>query len=283
MFTRLRGMERSDLTFAAECSRAAGRVSATIEQFESFLFYNSTDCFVAENNQGLVGFCVAVRYGRCGFLGVVAQGGVKVRSVVERELLEHARAHLAEYRCEHIIVESGHSIVPAFKNAGCISLGRILRFVGHVYARSHQHVRPMRLQDLSTIAALDRHCFRADRWIYLERKYSLAPQFCKIIETSRTIGGYIMGHRAEGVLSVGPWVVSSTVDCPADLLEGLALEAIGETMFIEVLETNCGAVELLRAMGFVELPDWAWRLRLGPRSAVGLGESLYAIGSPFMG
>lgn len=92
-----------------------------------------------------------------------------------------------------------------------------------------------------------------------------------------------MARRASGVAAVGPWVVSPNVDCPADLLEALAVETRGEKLLVEVLETNCGAVELLRAMGFVESPESAWRMLLGRQSSIGLADSLYALGSPFTG
>ena len=280
---RTREMARSDLGFAVECSRVAGRASATIEELEGSLLNDAQGCFIAENCHGPVGFCVAARYGKCGFLSAIARGGFRSIAIVERELLEQATAFLLNHGCDSIVAQAGHFIVPSFKSKGFQNHGRVLRFTGRVKSRSHQHIRAMKPQDLSAIGNLDKHCFRADRSSLLERRYSLTPRFCKIFETNGTIGGYIMAHKAKGVIAVGPWVVSSTVDCPMDLLEGLALEAEGERLFVEVLETNRGAVELLRAMGFVESPEWGWRMHLGPRTGVGLDNALYAIGSPFTG
>jgi hypothetical protein len=283
MTTTMREMKRSDLFFAVECARAAGRISVTAEELESSLLYDANGCFVAESGRGPAGFCIAGCYGKYGFLNAIAQGGIRGKAIVERRLTEHAVAYLSKCGCEHTFADAGNFLVSTLKSAGFMKLGRILRFVGSIYARCHQHVRAMRPQDLSAIGALDRHSFGGNRWYFLKRRYSLTPQFCKVLDTSGTAGGYIMARRARGAIVVGPWVVSPTVDCPTDLLEALALETAGEKLLVEVLETNRGAVELLRAMGFIESTEWTWRMRLGPGTNAGLANSLYAIGSPFIG
>ena len=283
MLGRMREMDFSDLAFAVECTRARGRISETVEEFKGFLLHDAKGCLVAEQGRRPVGFCIATLYDTCAFLGAIALRGIESEAVVERELLDHAVGYILSCRSKHIFAEAENSSVPTFESAGFIKLCRILRFVGNVYGRTHQHVRAFRSQDLSAIIDLDRHSFRANRWYFLERRYSLAPQFCKVIEMNGRIVGYITAHSGKGVVTVGPWVVSSKVDCPADLLEGLAMEANGERLVVEVLETNRGAVELLRAMGFTELPESPWRMLRGRWSNVGLADSLFATGSPFIG
>jgi ribosomal protein S18 acetylase RimI-like enzyme len=283
MLKRIREMKYSDLAFAEECTRTVGRISETVEELESLLMYDAKGCFVAEHGQRRVGFCIATCYGKCSFLSVLAERETDSEADVERELLDHAVRYLLSCGSESIFAEAGQSSVSLFDGEGFAKLCRTLRFVACAYARSHQNVRAVWSQDLSTIDGVDRHSFRANRRFFLERRLSLTPQFCKVLEMNGRIGGYIMARRGRGAVAVGPWVVLSNVDCPADLLEGLAVEAMGERLLIEVLETNDAAVGLLRAMGFIESPDPTWRMIHGRWSNVGLSKSLYAIGSPFTG
>jgi hypothetical protein len=283
MYRRIREMKCSDLAFAAECARAAGRISETVEELESFLLCDINGCWIAQYGKKPVGFSVARSYGKRGFLGTVALNRINRKAVVERELIEHAVGYLVNGGSENIVAEAGVGSVSVLERAGFMKLCRILRFEGVVYGRSHQHVRELRPQDLPVVIGLDRAHFRADRSYFLRRRYSSSPQFCKVLEMNGKIRGYVMARRGNGMVPVGPWVVSARVDCPADLLEALAVEAGDEKLVLEVLETNCGAVELLRAMGFAESPETIWRMHLGRQISAARAESLYAIGSPFMG
>lgn len=283
MFKRIREMKCTDLAFAAECARATGRISETVEELENFLLCDPRGCWIAEYSRRPVGFCVARSYGKCGFLGAVVLDGIRSHPATERELADLAVRYLGQGGCENIFAEVRESSVAGFERAGFVKLSRILQFTGNVYGRSHKHVREPRPQEFSAIVGLDRHAFRASRLYFLGRRFSHAPQFCKVLEMNGKIGGYIMARRADSIVPVGPWVISEDVDCPADLLESLALEAGSEKLVIEVLETNKGGVELLRTVGFVESGGSTWRMLLGPHTNVGQADTLYAIGSPFMG
>jgi hypothetical protein len=279
----LRQAEVLDLPFIANCFQAEGRASATIEELKNLLLFDYNGCLVAEDGGDPLGFCYALRYDKCGVLGLVARGGVNCRVVVVRELLEQASEYLLNRGCERLIADVSDAVVSAFERAGFFKLGRILQFAGTIYARTHHHVRPMRRKDLRSITALDSLCFGANRRFIIERRFSAAPQFCKVLAPNRTTGGYVMGRRIGNSVAIGPWVMWSRDDCPMDLLEGLAVEAAGETLVIDVLETNRGAVKLLRAMGFVESISSVWRMQFGSRSNLILTNTMYAAGSPFMG
>lgn len=283
MFKRIREMKYTDLAFVADCARSTGRISETVEELENFLLCDAKGCWIAEYSRKPVGFCVTRSYGKYGFLGTIVLDGMKSHPAFERELLDHAVKYLVQGGCENVIAEVREGSVSGFERAGFVKLCRVLQFAGNVYGRSHKHVRALRPQELSAVVGLDRHFFRANRLYFLGRRFALAPQFCKVLEMNGKIGGFIMARKTDGIVPVGPWVISEDVDCPADLLEALAVEVGSEKLVIEVLETNRGAVELLRTMGFFESPESTWRMLLGPQTSVGQADSIYAIGSPFMG
>jgi len=283
MVNVIREMKSTDLEFAAECACAAGRSSETVEELESFLLRDPGGCWIAQCGRKPVGFSVARWYGKSGFLGAITLSGISGEKAVERQLLDRAVKYLTVMGSETMFAEIEPRSAGVFERVGFVKLCRILSFTGNVYGRSHNHVRELRRQDLSFIVGLDRISFRANRLYFLGRRYTLTPRYCKVLEMKGRIVGYIMARRGNGVMPVGPWVVSASVDCPVDLLEALAVEARDEKLLIEVLETNSGVVELLRTLGMVESPEPTWRMLLGGRSKVGTSDTLCALGSPFAG
>lgn len=280
---RIREMRCSDLAFATECAQASGRISVSSDEVESSLLCDGRGCWIAEYGRKPSGFCVSRSYGKSGFLSEFVLGGARRKADIERELLDHAVKYLTHGGNTNIFAEVEGDSLSVFESAGFSKLCRILQFSGNVYGRCHQHVRRLKPVEISAIASLDRHSFRANRLHFLGRRYLSTPEFCLVLESNGKIGGYIMARRANGGVVVGPWIVSPDVDCPADLLEALAVEAGGAKLLLEVPETSIGSVALLRALNFVESPEPIWRMMLGSPSIVGQSESIFAIGSPFMG
>jgi ribosomal protein S18 acetylase RimI-like enzyme len=276
-------MRRSDLAFAAECARASGRITESAEELESFLASDPRGCWIALERLHPVGFCVARSYATSGFLGAMVVDHARNPRQLEMDLLERAVKYLKSFEVDNFYAEVPHTSVKSYERAGFVKVARIVGFDGKVYGRSHWHVRGLHPTDLTEVLGLDRHAFRANRLALLGQRLAVSAKYCKVLEANGKMGGFIMARRGSNGIAVGPWVVSSDVDCPADLLESLASEAKGERLYIEVLESNTAAVELLRTLGFAESTQEIWRMRLGKPTSVGQASSLFAVASPFMG
>ncbi len=142
----------------------------------------------------------------------------------------------------------------------------------------------MRADDLDVVGQLDRAAFGADRRFYLERRLSLEPGLCRVLEDRDEIGGFIMGRRIDDYVWIGPWIVRPGVARPGDLLENLAAAAGGEVnQRLGVLETNEEALATVRSFGFAERADPPWRMVLGPAAPLGAAPGCFAIGSAAKG
>jgi len=279
----IRLMQPSDLDFAAGCTAREGWASETRQEFEGFVAYDPSGCFIAEVDGWQVGLCVATPYAGFGFVGELIVIEAMRGHGIGRRLLEHAVQYLHDGGAQTVYLDGVLAAVSLYERVGFRRVCRSLRFHGHLQAQSHPHVRALRVEDLDVVVALDREAFGAERRFFLERRLSLYPELCWIQEQGGEIAGFIMGRRGEGRVSAGPWVARPGVGCPGDLLECLALEVGDEDLGLGVLETNAQAVMTLRAFGLTEHPESPWRMALGPPGPYGSPAECFAIGSPAKG
>jgi GNAT superfamily N-acetyltransferase len=290
----IRTMTPADLDFAASCTAAEGW-GAQRGAFEGFHAYDPEGCLVAEvGGPGAfagarIGICVATPYGEQGFLGMLIVRPEARGRGVGRRLLERAIAYLRGRGARSIYLDGVLAAVPLYERLGFRKQCRSLRFGGTVAGRAHAHVRPLVEADLDAVCALDRLAFGADRSFFLKRLLAQGAALCKVLEQEGQIGGYILGQRTGGLVAAGPWVVRPQVARPADLLEGLAVEARGDVIGLGLLETNRAAAGTVRALGLAERADPPWRMALAlsdaPDKVEALGASplAYAVGSPAKG
>jgi GNAT superfamily N-acetyltransferase len=304
---RVRPMQHSDLDFAAACTATEGWISETRQVFEGFYAHDPNGCFIAEIDGRPIGICIATRYGESGFIGeLIVLPEMRERGVGS-QLLAHAVETLHHRGVQNIFLDGVRAAVPLYERAGFRKVCRSLRFMRpepvatrpphpHVWAMQcsfvgaglrtrppYPHVRAMQARDLNAVREMDRQAFAADRSFFLERRFSLHPELCQVLEFDGEIGGYIMGRRGNGIVSAGPWVIQPGVARPGDLLESLAVQAGDAGLSVGVLETNAEAVHTIRALGFQERPNPPWRMALGPSAHLGASAMCYAIGSPAKG
>jgi ribosomal protein S18 acetylase RimI-like enzyme len=238
---------------------------------------------VAELNDRRVGICVATGYDTYGFVGELIVVPEARGQGIGSRLLEHAVSYLRGRGVGNVLLDGVVSAVPLYERAGFRKVCRSLRFSGSVVGRSHARVRPMQCADLDGAVALDCEAFGQDRRFLLERRLTLYPELCKVLVRYGKVTGYVMGRQRPGMVAVGPWVVRSDAERPANLLEGLAPDGDEVSFGLGVLETNQAAAETVRALGFAERADPPWRMALGPSSDLGTSPMAYAIGSPATG
>ena len=280
---RVRPMQHSDLDFAAACTAAEGWISETRQVFEGFYAHDPNGCLFAEIDGRPIGICVATPYGESGFIGeLIVLPEMRGRGVGS-QLLAHAIETLHHRGVQNIFLDGVSAAVPLYERAGFRKVCRSLRFSGVIQGTPHPHVRAMCAGDLEAVCDLDCQAFSADRSFFLQRRLSLYPKLCKVLERDGGIAGYIMGRRGTEWASAGPWVVRPDIDRPGDLLESLAMEVGGLGLGVGVLETNTDAVGTVRLLGFAERADPPWRMVLGLSGHLGSSNMCYAVGSPAKG
>jgi len=280
----IRLMEASDLDFAAECTAREGWASETRQEFESFLAYDPGGCFVVEVDERRVGICIATSYGEFGFVGELIVVEAMRGRRIGRALLEHAVEYLQARGVRTIFLDGVLGAISLYEHVGFRRVCRSLRFYGAMQGTSRNRVRPLRAEDLDSIAALDRDAFGANRRFFLARRLALYPELCFALEREGEVAGFLVGRRGHSRVSAGPWVVGPDIERPGELLERLVLEIDDqEDLSVGVLETNTQAVAQLRLFGLTEHPESPWRMALGPPGPYGTPAQCYAIGSPAKG
>jgi ribosomal protein S18 acetylase RimI-like enzyme len=274
----------SDLDFAASCTAAEGWKSETRLVFEGYLAYDPAGCLVAETLGERVGMCVATSYGEYGFVGeLIVVKEMRGRGI-GRRLLEHAVEYLRSHGAHSILLDGVPAAIPLYERLGFRRICGSLRFTGTLRGQPHLRVRPMRGDDLGIVGQIDRAAFGADRRFFLERRLSLQPELCQVLEDGGEVAGFIMGRRIDDFVWIGPWVVQPGVERPGDLLESLAAEAGDEVnLGLGVLETATEAAATVRSFGFAERLDPPWRMVLGPAAQLGASPGCYAVGSAAKG
>jgi ribosomal protein S18 acetylase RimI-like enzyme len=280
----VRQMLLADLDFAASCTAAEGWRSETRPVFEGYLAYDPVGCLVAEMPGERVGICVATSYGPYGFVGELIVLKAWRGRGIGRSLLEQAVENLRSRGAASIFLDGVPAAIPLYERAGFRRVCRSMRFTGTLRGQPCSRVRLMRGDDLGAAGQLDQAAFGADRRFFLERRLSLQPELCRVLEDGGEIAGFIMGRRIDDFVWIGPWVVRPGVERPGDLLESLAAEAGGEvSLGLGVLETAAEALATVRALGFVERLDPPWRMVLGPAAPLGASPGCFAIGSAAKG
>ncbi len=281
----IRQMLLSDLDFAASCTAAEGWRSENRPVFEGYLAYDPAGCLVAETSGERVGICVATGYGPYGFVGELIVSKKWRGRGIGRRLLESAIENLRSRGAASIFLDGVPAAVPLYERVGFRRICRSMRFSGPLQGRPYSRVRPMHSDDLDAVCRIDRTAFGVDRGFFLERRLSMEPELCQVLEKDGgEIAGFIMGRRIDDFVSIGPWVVQPGVERPGDMLESLAAEAGGEAVLrLGVLETNEEALATVRSFSFAERQDPPWRMVLGPSAPLGAAPGCFAIGSAAKG
>jgi ribosomal protein S18 acetylase RimI-like enzyme len=275
-------MQLADLDFAAQCTAREGWTSETRAEFEGFYAHDPAGCFLAEAEGQRIGIGVATSYGTTGFVGELIVVPERRGRGVGRRLLERAIEYLHGRGTQSIFLDGVTAAVPLYERLGFRQICRSLRFAGTIEGRAQACVRAMCDNDLETVSRIDRQAFGADRAFFLQRRLSLYPELCKVLDCNGEISGYIAGRRGLNSISAGPWIVRPEAPSAAALLESLAAEVQDARISLGVLETNGRALEIIRSLGLVERPDPPWRMVRGA-GKLGASPQLYAIGSAAKG
>jgi len=279
----VRKMLENDLDFVLKCVADEGWLGETLYSFQSFRKYDAKGCLIAEEEGQRIGICVAVSYGKCGFLGELIIVKNKRNCGFGGRLLDAGIHHLKKLGGRSIYLDGVTPAVPLYKRFGFKHLCKSLRFIGRIQSKTYSHVRPMIVSDLDVLASIDLESFGADRKHYLASRLMHYPKLCKTITVNNEVAGYIMGLFGKGVVSIGPWLVSENVERPLDLLESLAMETGDYKLRIGILESNEKAACALRSFDGLIETEPSWRMVLGEDAGLGDSKRLFAIGSAAKG
>jgi ribosomal protein S18 acetylase RimI-like enzyme len=276
---QIREMSLSDVEFAYGLVSEEGWASETREVFETLLEYDPAGCFVAEDDSGRAGMCVAVRYTRSGFFGELIVKRDARGKGYGTALFRKGIDYLRSKGIKSISLDAEEAAAPIYEKEGFRKICRSLRFIGRAEAEKSPFVRRARPEDIGDILAIDRRLFGDDRSFFIRKRMALFPGLCYVLDKGG-IGGYAMGRPGVGLVSVGPFACTDVTVDPMVLIRGLAAGTGGSDLRFGVLERFEEAAAIFRGSRAFREMDPCWRMAYGPcEEPCCVSGGLFAIGS----
>jgi ribosomal protein S18 acetylase RimI-like enzyme len=279
----MRPMQIGDLEYASSLTQGEGWHSETLEEFTGFFSHDPAGCMIAEQGGRRVGIGVATAYRDVGFLGQIVVARELRGQGIGNQIVTALLSHLRTAGVRSIYLDATKAGAPLYQRHGFRKDQPSLRYSGMVRGALHPHVRPMRVQDLDTVCALDRQWWGADRTFFLVRRWQLYPDLCHVLEQGGAIQGYVLARRRGGKLWVGPWGAAAHVERPEALLEALAVADGIVPIHAGVLASSCRAVTAFDHLGFDLAVEPPWRMVCGPDTETGRSMEMLANGTSAKG
>ena len=274
----LRVMTRADIPDGLRLSGAAG--------------WNQRESdwrFLLEGNPGR--FVVAVRDGRVIGSGGAVCYGTSLAWVCMILVDPSERGHGIGTRIVSGVLERlsdmrsvGLDATPfglgVYTRLGFVETSRLLRMEAPPTSGEEDEspVRPLAPSDFSSVLALDREVFGADRGEVLRAAAARAPAF--VADRDGVIAGYCFGRDGARSRQIGP-VVASDLEIASSLVVTSLVSDLGQPVVVDVPADRGDWLELLHEFGFEEKRPLVRMFRGAP--PVGHPESQWAIVGPEFG
>ncbi len=227
----------------------------TAEDWQRLLEWEPGGCFVAERDGRVAGTVTTTVYEPgLAWVGMLLVDGAVRRQGLGRALLAHALDWIESERGVPVSALDATPLgKPLYDGMGFVDQFSLQRHEGAapspaVHPGGPPGVRPLRADDLSTLAALDTSVFGADRRRVLQSLIEAHPDRCHLFERKGIIRGYVCGRTGARTGYVGPLV--ATDRAAAEVLLGAALAPLaGRTVTLDVPDGNEDAVLLVRQLG----------------------------------
>ncbi|MFW9960673.1 MAG: GNAT family N-acetyltransferase [Candidatus Thorarchaeota archaeon] len=277
----IRPMSHDDLDFAVTLTIAEGWSSAK-RDFEELLEYDPHSCFIGEIESEPIGMVCTVSYGMFGFIGNLIVLESCRGQQCGKILMEHGISYLNTRGAKSILIDAVPKALTLYERLGFRKICKSLRLEGTISGKVAEHVRDMKLEDLTQISDTDASLFGGRRDHFLRMRFSTHPEYCKVLTTDTGVHGYIMGSTTLNSVRIGPWAMKEPTTSAESLLLGLGTAVTGDILKIGVLERNKKALDILYRYGFKER-SFSWRMIYGEDTEATLSNNLYAIFGPDRG
>jgi len=287
---RIRQLKRQDLDFVHESTQRE-QWGHTKRDVERCFVYEPDGCFVAEHASQKVGHVFTINYGELGWIGLLIVNPEHRGKGVGTLLMEKAIHYLGEKGTKTIGLDAVGKAVPVYQRFGFKKAYDSLRFRKQQLEKEKQetftttNIRPLKKDDLKTVAEFDSKIFGANRTRVLQALYNDFEKQCWIAKRNHKILGYIINRKDENVYRIGPWVCRPKHLETAKALLEVCMNAAEEDaveMYVGVLATNLDAVELVESLGFSQTPK-SVRMFMGTPTQTADAMGIYGIAAPEIG
>jgi GNAT superfamily N-acetyltransferase len=276
---KLRQMRLEDIPRAIRLNEAVGW-NQTAADWVRFISASPEGCFVMESQDQVIGTSATIVYeGRFAWVGMLVVDEQHRGRGIGTALLNRAIRFLDLLKIPTIKLDATPQGKPLYEKLGFVSEYGFERWMLSRTATGKTDCDgPVSIEP---VLPLDRKIFGADRSSLLRSLAQEAPHLAFIEQQKGKIQGYSFGRIGSRADHMGPWVAHSR-NIAEKLLNLFLLRSSRELVFVDCLELNPWAVQLVQASGF-EFSRPLTRMYRGINRYAGRIKHLYASLGPEFG
>jgi predicted N-acetyltransferase YhbS len=282
---RIRVMTEQDVPAGLRLNALSGW-NQTSADWKRFLARSPQGCFVMEDGTKVVGTAATICYeNRFAWVGMVLVDPEYRKQGIGTQLLKKTIEHLDHSRISTIKLDATPLGKALYTKMGFVNEYEIERWILHrppetIVTASSTYV-PLTEYQKEQIFTLDRELFGADRSFLLRTLSDEAPELAITVWQDGKPQCCAFGRHGLFADHLGPCMATSRLAAEKLLREFLARSS-RETLIVDCIKSNPGAVESLAVCGFV-LSRSLTRMVRGRNTYPGKRDSLCAILGPEFG
>jgi predicted N-acetyltransferase YhbS len=277
-----RVMETGDEGFFMQLMDVAGW-GMTPDDYKRMLTFSPEGLFIASLDGVDKGMVSTASYGSIAWVGNLVVLSESRGLGIGEALMEKAMDYLKETGVKSIRLDGVPLAIPLYNRLGFRDEYWSLRYTGVAKPHEVTMTRPMQVDDLAAVEALDKSVFKGSRHGAIRYVHRNNPEMAFTSWDVDELMGYIMAKRGKSNVKIGPWICKPChYDVAEELLFSVMNTVLGEDLWVGLPEGNVDGVRILESNGFKPLPS-SLRMCYGDCSVVENVEAVYGLGGPDKG
>lgn len=279
----LRVMRPDDIAFADELRQIAGW-NQTVPDWQGYLSYDPEGCFVAEVGGRKAATATTIHYGnRFGWIGMVLVHPDFRRLGIGTQLLHRAIGRLKACNVKSIKLDATPMGKNVYVPLGFVAEYELSRYEGTPAApnpAADRDVVALSEAEFAAVIELDAQAFGSERSAVLHALASRNPELCFAVRDGNGVAGFLIARLGATAVQIGPWIARDPVTA-LRLLHACFRQVSGR-VFVDVVEPNAAASDLIRRQGFT-VQRTLTRMYLGDNAHPGEPQLVFGVSSPEKG
>lgn len=246
-----RSFTPADIPAALTLSRAV-QWNQIARDWELFLHQNPDSCCAAFEGEELVGTVATVSYDvRFSWIGMMLVAPQMRRQGVGTKLMHKALEILqADETIKLDATPVGREV---YLKLGFVDEYPVQRMQSTIVDQDwpDSPARPMQLEDIPRLHALDCNVFGANRLQLLEWLRADAPEYAWVVDGPHGISGFCLGRHGFSFEHLGP-VIAPDQTTARHLVTACLREHVGKPFLVDVTPQNADWARWLNSLGFTE-------------------------------
>jgi len=255
----------------------------TTGDYRRMLTFSPDGLFLASLEGEALGMVSTTSYGSIAWIGNLVvlpdSRGLGIGAI----LMQKAIDYLTEKGAKSIRLDGVPLAIPLYRRLGFKAEYWSLRYTGVGEGNEVIMTRPMELEDLDAVVALDKSVFQESRQEAIRYVYRNNPELAFTVWDGDELVGYIMAKRGKANVKIGPWICKLGYGEEAEeLLHSVMNRVQGEDLWVGLPEGNVDGVIIMESNGFKSMQS-SLRMCYGDCSVVENVQAIFGLGGPDKG